>query len=231
LNAFARNDKEGAMEYLRTIPPGVDKNTLVKNLAQELTKDNPLAALDWAATMSDKDLADRARNTVLREWAERDPVGMIAHLEQSGDTGALKNQADVLADSYARQDAPSAAIWALSLKDPSAQVRAVEAVIEEWLDHDTYEATVWISELDKGPTRDKAVQELVQKVRRTDTPSALTWGLTIDNQKGRTQSVNGLLQTMKNNGQEAEARKMLKGSDLPEGEVNKYLEILKDKTT
>ncbi|MGB0184492.1 MAG: hypothetical protein ACPF9Q_03590 [Opitutales bacterium] len=102
---------------------------------------------------------------------------------------------------------------------------------EEWLDHDTYEATVWISELEKGPARDKAVEELVQKVRRTDTPSALTWGLTIDNRKNRTQSVNELLRTMKSKGQEAEARQMLKASDLPEGEVNKYLELLEDKTT
>ena len=219
------------MEYLRTIPPGTDKNTLVTNLARELTKDNPEAALDWAATMPDSNLANRARNSVLREWAGRDPVGMIAHLERSGDTEALISQASILASSYARQDAGSAAVWALGLEDPKAQIKAMEEVTEEWLDHDTYEATVWISELDKGPARDKAVQELVQKVRRTDTPSALTWGLTIDNRKNRQQSVNGLLRTMKNNGQEAEARQMLKSSDLPEGEVNKYLELLEDKTT
>jgi hypothetical protein len=122
-------------------------------------------------------------------------------------------------------------MWAWDLEDPKAQVKAVEEVVEEWLDHDTYEATIWISELEKGPARDKAVQELVQKVRRTDASSALTWGLTIDNRRNRTQSVSGLLRTMKQTGQESEARQMLKGSDLPEGEVNNYLELLKDKTT
>jgi hypothetical protein len=181
--------------------------------------------------MRDNELAGRARESVFGEWAGRDPVGLIDYLEQRGDSEALAREATRIASSYAREDAASAAAWALSLEDPKMQARVMDEIVEEWLDHDTLEANIFISELEDGPVRDKAVEELVKKVRQSDSSTALTWGLTMNNKRSRQNLLPGVVRTMKAKGQATEARKLIRGSDLPDAEKEKYVELLKDKTT
>lgn len=92
------DDMEASGQWLNTLPEGPVKNAAAQAYALESAKENPQAAFQWAATITDPAARARTQRRVFTAWHDADPAAAAAWLPQSGWSGAQQQAArDIMA--------------------------------------------------------------------------------------------------------------------------------------
>jgi hypothetical protein len=91
-------DLNAAGAWLSTRPENPAKWSAVLNFSLTAVQDDPLAALQWAASIPDPAWQDRVRRRVFARWADTDPAAARDWLPQSGwDETRQQSARDILA--------------------------------------------------------------------------------------------------------------------------------------
>lgn len=95
---WMETDLNAAGTWLNTRPESPAKWEAAQTFALAAVRDDPQAALQWAASIPDPALQDRARRRVFARWADHDPAAASAWLPQSGwDESRQQAARDILA--------------------------------------------------------------------------------------------------------------------------------------
>lgn len=81
---------QAAASFVSSQPAGVNKDAMIGTLAREVAKQDPSAALKWAATLSDSGMQEDTAWSVLRRSARRDPEGTQQLLQSSSLSAEVK---------------------------------------------------------------------------------------------------------------------------------------------
>ena len=220
LNSFASSKPDEAKLYLTKMPEGEKRVDLAGNIAQKIADNDPQEALLWAKSLSDEASVESASSAAIGKWAAQDPQALVSYLKSTGSDSQLEQYASTIAYNWARTDVEGAADWSLRLEG-KAQEEAIERVSQEWLEH-----SVWIANLDAGPARDNAVKNLIYNVYRSDPEAAFVWATTIGDKGDRARGAEQAIREMKEDGKVAEARQVIRGSDLSDSEKENLLNSL-----
>jgi len=218
---FAESDPEGATAYLieqgETLP---EHNRLLDRLSEQMVKQSPQVALEWAQSLPTEEMRNRAHNQTLDDWASIDAPGLAAYLQAQDDPERFERYADDIGENWAKKDPAGAAEWALSIEQENAQVKAVADISKQWLEHNSYEASAWIAELPEGRVRDAGVTQLIDSIYRSDPATAFEWLPDISDSKTRTQQTERVYRQLRNR---EDAEEILRNSGLPVDEINALL--------
>jgi len=86
---------QAAASFVSSQPVGENKDVMIGTLAREVAKQNPSAALKWAATLSDSGMQEDTAWSVLRRSARRDPEGTQQLLQSSSLSADVKQALSV----------------------------------------------------------------------------------------------------------------------------------------
>jgi hypothetical protein len=81
---------QAAASFVSSQPAGENKDAMIGTLAREVAKQDPSAALKWAATLSDSGMQEDTAWSVLRRSARRDPEGTQQLLQSSSLSAEVK---------------------------------------------------------------------------------------------------------------------------------------------
>jgi hypothetical protein len=81
---------QAAASFVSSQPAGENKDAMIGTLAREVAKQDPSAALKWAATLSDSGMQEETAWSVLRRSVRRDPEGTQQLLQSSALSAEVK---------------------------------------------------------------------------------------------------------------------------------------------
>ena len=145
LNELRSQSLESAQEWIVGLSDERLQNGAAARLAQEIGEDDPIAALDWAATISEDALV-RSAGEVIEGWAEKDLVSAQTWIDQQPDeirASAARGFIDVIA----REDPNRASTWLSSHVGNPAYDDAVRELIWNTAESDPALSGGWIMNL------------------------------------------------------------------------------------
>jgi len=150
-----------AMDWLKSLAAGTDRNYALTTLAAVWTKTDPRAALDWTAQLADADGRAEVMERAFNQWAQDDDNGarqwLTGHLT---DPAAEKMLISMVAESGLSYSNPQEAIvWADLISDPAVRLENVEDIFLSWVRRDPDAAANYIKD-DPTLTADEKKQVL-----------------------------------------------------------------------
>lgn len=159
--SLARKDPAAAIAYLDRMPGDLRPNWL-SAVAEGYAQNDARAAAEWISRYRGERGYDAAVAAVASRAARQDPVA-AARLLDSIDVREVPDaaaSARTIAQSWARQDAAAAAMWARTLPSDAA-AGALSAVAGQWAARDAGAARNWVTSLPPGEARDAALAQIV----------------------------------------------------------------------
>jgi len=83
VDRWARNDLEGASDWVKQLPDGEVRNSSLQKVADSLSGDNPEAAIAWALAISDSKSRTSAIEDVVQTWKRHDAQAAEAWVRSS----------------------------------------------------------------------------------------------------------------------------------------------------
>ena len=81
MNVWAANEPADASEYIATLPAGPERDAPVSAFARGLSRIDPAASLQWAATVQDPALRSASLTEIFAEFFKQDAAAARASLE------------------------------------------------------------------------------------------------------------------------------------------------------
>ncbi|QJE96188.1 hypothetical protein [Luteolibacter luteus] len=191
----------------------------------EIAKTDPLAALDWAKSLSVGILQAHAVSGALSGWSTWAPQEAVSHyLQNYAYDPAIPVS---LFENWASQD-PQAAIAAIkSLPDGGQQSSAIRGVISGWLDsgEDLPGLVAWADQLKPGADRDDAHLSIIEQTSELDANNAWQLVSRIENPVSRKNAAEDVFSIIAFENPAA-ARQMLQHYAGPDSEIQALTRIL-----
>ncbi len=142
------NDPDRAKElatpqFLASIPDDTRSN-LTRSIANELASNDPVAAADWAASLSDPKARAGAFGATGGAWAAFDPVAAAAWLDKLPAGGDRDSATSSYARAVISSDPEGAAAWAVTIQDSGRRINTVTEIFNQWTGRDKPAATAWL---------------------------------------------------------------------------------------
>ncbi len=175
-----RKGAEAAIDLLREVPPG-QRGTMVREIALNLARKNPVEALDWLGEVA-KPLRSQALSSVASQWAANDLAAARSHVE-SGEVPYPRLAAKV-AERCAESDPQAAVQWTRDLP-PERAGDAHKAAVVRWSRHHPASALQYAQSLPEGEERSNLVYIGGANLFRTDPAAGEAWLRSLTNRIDR----------------------------------------------
>ena len=83
IGEWARRDATAAGEYLLAMPNSTFKDSAVSGYAQNVVREHPETAIEWASSIDNQDLRLQTLQRTAREWIRRDRKAALTWLSSS----------------------------------------------------------------------------------------------------------------------------------------------------
>lgn len=224
ITRWSEADPASAAEFLRTTgAPAIKADgqdgmgmamVIWGTVAQNFGATDPVAALAWAAKITDAQHARSALQGAIVGWSQIDAEGAMSYVAARADQLAFQQAAGTLASNLAVHDPDKAREWleqlppearlhavtgiagTLAFADPQAAIRWAEnlspddkesvigMIVARGAQTDPEAVADWIGTL-SGATRDSAIATFSSAVAATDPVTALNWAETLFDPKNR----------------------------------------------
>jgi hypothetical protein len=143
---IARDSSLDAMNWLKSLPAGDDRNYALTTLAAVWVKSDPKAALDWAGQLPDTDGRLSVMERAFNQWAQDDSNAARQWLTgRLSDPAAEKMVVSMVAESDLAYSNPQEAIvWAGLIADPATRLDNIEDIFLSWVRRDPDAAATYI---------------------------------------------------------------------------------------
>jgi hypothetical protein len=143
LASLARTDPQRATTLYGTLPPAAQASSAAP-LAGQWSRDNPAAAIAWAARLPAGEGRRDAVSNVISNWAEMDPVAAAGWLG----TMPHGEDRDFAIQSFSSQaidvDPEAALTWAASMADQTLRGAQIRSLVEDWQRSNPIAARQWV---------------------------------------------------------------------------------------
>jgi hypothetical protein len=89
MDDWSRADLNAAGQFINQMPASPVKDNAIASFASRAAQDDPSAAMDWVATISDDQARQQAAQQVAKQWVKQDPASLAQFLNT---TDLLTNQ-------------------------------------------------------------------------------------------------------------------------------------------
>ncbi len=166
---------DAALELLGAIPSEKRRAGMASQIASELARENPRAALAWAERLPEGELRTRALRPALDELAAHNPVEAVGYVTSlpagQGRTDLLRRSVAI----WAVRDADAAMAWTRQLPAGSERDQVASEAARGLREFDLARAAQWSAMIENAGTRHHAIQEIAGEWARVDGPAAAQW--------------------------------------------------------
>ena len=175
MRSWGKEDPEAALTFLETQELATDNSFLLPGMISGWADADPLAAAQYALSIEDERIRRRSTWGVAREMAGQDVEQIKNTLNSLPNTD---QQAELLAaiTSQLSRENPQGSLTLLQEMDPElSNARAVEELIEGWVDNDPAAASQFVLQLPAGEERTSGMVSLIDRWSRQDPVQAGEW--------------------------------------------------------
>ena len=195
---WASRDAKGLTDHLGAIEDPEERSIAFSAVASQMPVREPDTALEWFGGL-EKEEQNSIGPDFLSSLVRMDPnqaTEIFDQLVDSGDettTNSIRHSADSIGTAMAQTDPVVAARWAEQIDDEETRVKAVEGVVNSWIQFDSFGASEWISSLPAGKSFDQAAERLAKGIQNSDPSSAFEWAQSIGDESRRTSITEDIL--------------------------------------
>ncbi|MGE9266560.1 MAG: hypothetical protein ACQKBY_00575, partial [Verrucomicrobiales bacterium] len=144
LESLASVDAAGAADKLLAMPEGEERDRITDDVAGELAKEDPQAAVAWLAKNASEEVQRDSMRDVMMNWASRDAEGAREWIDTQ-ESGRVRDSA-VQTYLWSSQQGSGAETVQLaqSISDERDRERAVGMTVRRWMQDDRETATNYI---------------------------------------------------------------------------------------
>jgi hypothetical protein len=157
-----------------------ERDELTRKLLSRWGQQNPESLEQAVAAMSGPTRVE-ALNVIMVMKMPVDAASVVSYFEEFQRSGseaelnAMRSRMAVLAQNWAKQNAPTAAAWSSRITDQSARELYIVELASAWAREDPMAAGSWIQTLPAGKVKDGALGNLIRNMLETDPASAVVW--------------------------------------------------------
>ena len=166
---WTRSDPRSAFEWVRAQPPSSGQSSLLATTLGAYATSDPERALVLASNL-DGGHRSRAIETILRQWANEDPLAAAAWLDSSSDKTSAAVSAVV--GGYTKLDPEAAFDWLMD-QSAGAQLQSVSTVVRDVAAKSPAAARRLIERIDDREARQIAGSQLMSTWVETDPRAAV----------------------------------------------------------
>ena len=152
IGIWLETDSFGATAWLKSLPPGSQRNQLVSGLAIDLAKNHPETALELARFLPTGSLREQALQSALSQWALRDSEAVLKWANGKVDAGLVRTANLAVIQHFAETD-PARAVALLEFT-PGLSVNDRQAnlsnLARHWAERNPAQALAWAKNLPPG---------------------------------------------------------------------------------
>jgi hypothetical protein len=141
-----------AIKLAEQMKPSDAQTNLLKSVACAWVDTDPVAALDWVASVNDPQLREPLIASALQSYALADPrnaaTWLVSDIKSSG---VAKDAALNILATWVTKSPADAADWVSLFPDGDIKVAAVQVVSSYWHQTDPAATAAWIQKLSTGP--------------------------------------------------------------------------------
>jgi hypothetical protein len=144
-SALRKNRPQDAVTWLMQLPSEKRRDELVEGAVAVWARADVVSAVSWASEQSEPGFQDRLLAGVAVGYASRDPsaaMDFARGIFKSGE--AVDRVIAGIVTAWAEKDLPAAAAGVAALPADDLRARAMEALLEAWVDYDPAEAQRWV---------------------------------------------------------------------------------------
>jgi len=169
--------KQGASDYIASMPEGSRRFRYLSMLAWELSKEGPTQVHRWAEAVPDGDPTYKAAVFLkaASTLAAIDPAGTAAWLAEHAGQPYSQGAMRVVVRSWALQDPAAALAWLAALAPGKRRDAGVFHAFEVWHREAPGDARRWLREATPDPALDPAVRLVVGELLGSAPEEALVW--------------------------------------------------------
>ncbi len=216
---FAVGLGEGTLEEQRT------KREALRTVVETMVESGNLdSALLWATDMEPGEGQTAALAEIMQEWAEYDPDGASAYLEQLAGRDDFDEVRNSMIRTWAESDPEQASAYltTLDVDDPN-RGRLSAMLVYQWSRYDLTGPAEWLNTQPASPELDRAVATLTYRAASDDPASAMSWAESISDERMRQRSIDRVAREWA--GQDPEAfADYVKSSEFSDEEKQRLLE-------
>jgi hypothetical protein len=155
---------------------GLDSD-IFESVGHAWSRTDPEAALAWAQSITDKPSRDRALRSIYLDVEKLGPDKARSLVESIGDVPLRSDYAGRVAEQLAKSgDVSDALAWAQKLSDAESRARAVNQVVQQWVEVDPAAATRYAAEMPEGKDRTDLFGQAFAHWARTEPDEAFAYG-------------------------------------------------------
>ena len=173
--SYAGKDIRALAAAALRMKPGRARTETVQLVAEEWTRRDVKAALEWVNALPEGFPKEGALRNAYFVWVHLDPAG-IASIVQNLPAGTVKNALIInVAGDWAAKDAASAIKWAEGLPEEEDKQVALATVAESWADSEPLAAGEFARKLAPEHLRQRAVLAALERWATQDPRQAISW--------------------------------------------------------
>ena len=169
ISSWTQSDPRSAFEWVRAQPPSSGQSSLLATTLGAYATSDPERALALASNL-DGGHRSRAIETILRQWANEDPLAAAAWLDSSSDKTSAAVSAVV--GGYTKLDPEAAFDWLMD-QSAGAQLQSVSTVVRDVAAKSPAAARRLIERIDDREARQIAGSQLMSTWVETDPRAAV----------------------------------------------------------
>ncbi len=218
LQHWATSDPTRAMAVFDTLSRK-EKENCYWTIAQNLSKEDPMAALTWAQTLPGSNMSGNALSNILSQWASDDGPAAAAALAALP-AHLRSNKFQNVASQWAATDRDAALRWARSLERPLDRSQALAGCLGDSDLSDPTEINALLAEMPKGQARTNLLSNIVSNQGANDPEATLAWLRSLPDNDRSAAIRNGSLQEIAESNPQSVAAMLL---ESPEAATNQWL--------
>lgn len=174
--AWTESDWNTAAEWARGLSAASDREQMLKVVAEETIRLEPVESLRLATELSPGVERDELIVRASMEWAGQDARAAEQWARQIDDSALRSQVLATIAIAWAEQDAHAAATLAVRDLPPGRiQDDAVVSILNRWVQSDADAATAWLTQFPAGPLKQAALDGVMASWSAHDPARAREW--------------------------------------------------------
>jgi hypothetical protein len=193
VSGLAKSDPQAAFKYASGLKDDGDRTRSAETIARELIRTGGLdQAATWLGQLTDVNMKRGAFDAVAQQYWRSDPAKAAEFVKGYANEDFARGAISNLAQNIARENPQKGLEFAAALGG-TAQARAYQEVIGEWLDRDrgkeSLQASEYVSKMPAGPNRDAGAEAIARNIVREDPAAAIAWSNSIQDPANRQETL------------------------------------------
>lgn len=166
--------REDAISWLDTIEDERLLNGATARVAAQLTTKNPEATAEWATSLEQNDVRERAIGEVADNWADQDVTSAVAWTETLTGTDKIRAARELIGE-FAREDSTQASEWLDSLAGNDGYERVAQNFIFSTAGSNPELALSKIPTIESTRAQDRYYERILTNWHRNDAEATVAW--------------------------------------------------------